>query len=51
MYVPRSKTVFSRRDPLAGGALDDTPINEYGCMYRVAALNIFNISHDNTITL
>lgn len=25
MYVPRSKTVFSRRDPLAGGALDDTP--------------------------
>ena len=25
MYVPRSKTVFSRRDPLAGGALKDTP--------------------------
>ena len=24
MYVPRSKTVFSRRGPLAGGALDDT---------------------------
>ena len=32
MYVPRSKTVSSRRDPLAGGALDDTPINEYGCV-------------------
>ena len=32
MYVPRSKTVASRRDPLAGGALDDTPINEYGCV-------------------
>ena len=25
MYVPRNKTVFSRRDSLAGGALEDTP--------------------------
>ena len=35
MYVPRSKTVSSRRGPLAGGALDDTPINEYGCVSLV----------------
>ena len=53
MYVPRSKTVFSRRDPLAGGALDDTP-NQCIWLYELAqiqSLNIFNISNYYTITL
>ena len=39
MYVPRNKTVFSRRDPLAGGVLDDTPINEWGCVSLILVVN------------
>ena len=49
MYVPRSKTGSSRRDPLAGGALDDTLINEWGCVSLILVVNkiifVFVVKH------
>ena len=51
MYVPRNKTVFSRRDPLAGGALDDTPIKVPSTIPLTTATIIKHFLTFPTITL